>query len=75
MSLTEAQQQALAQGAAVPVNIAGQECVVLSRKAYEQMQKLLYDDSDWTPEEMRAVMARTMRDDWNDPRMDVYDQP
>jgi hypothetical protein len=75
MDLTTQQAQAVADGQPVPVVINGVRCIVLREDLYDRVKRAIdYDDSDWTDEEMRSVMGRTMADDWSDPRMDIYDE-
>ncbi len=76
MNLSNEQIQALDRGQAVPLTVDGRACVVIRREVYERAKPAIeYDASEWTAEEMRSVMARTMDDDWSDPRVDVYDEP
>lgn len=72
MNLTSDQVQALDRGDAVPIVVAGRECVVVRKEIYDRVMLAL---DEWSDEDMRAIMARTMQDDWSDPRMDVYDEP
>ena len=52
----------------------GQEYVVVRAEVYERLQQLVYDDSDWTPEEQLHLLAESgKRAGWDDPEMDVYD--
>ena len=39
------------------------------------VQKLLYDDTAWSPDEFRAHLARSAEENgWNGPGMDAYDK-
>ena len=50
------------------------EYVILSAEVYERLKNLLYEDSDWTPEEQLRLLAESgKRAGWDDPKMDVYD--
>jgi hypothetical protein len=54
----------------------GLSLVVMTADARQKLQKLIYDDSEWTAEEMRAVVARWLEDPetWGDPGMEIYDE-
>lgn len=80
IELTDQQQQELRQTGAGEVRIAdretGQQYVILRAEIYERLKGLLYDDSDWTPEEQLQLLAESgKRAGWDDPTMDVYDCP
>lgn len=49
------------------------EFVVIRADVLDRVQRLI-DDSDLTSEEMSSLMWSGMRDDWEDPAMDVYDE-
>ena len=51
-----------------------QEYVLIRAELYERIKTLLYDDSDWTPEEQLSLLAASGKQaGWDDPAMDVYD--
>jgi hypothetical protein len=50
----------------------GQEFVVVRADVFDRV-KILFDDSDLDPSEVLPLMWQTMKDDWEDPSMDVYD--
>jgi len=54
----------------------GVPVVLMTVDAREELQKLIYDDSEWTEEEMRAVTQRWLDDPegWGAPGMEVYDE-
>ncbi len=54
----------------------GLPVVVMTAAAREELQKLIYDDSEWTAEEMRAVAERWLDDPegWGAPGMEIYDE-
>lgn len=67
MELTADQLKAVGDGLPVPVVIDHTECVIIRRDVFEQAQKedaskTLYDDSDWTDDELRALAGRTVED-------------
>jgi hypothetical protein len=51
-----------------------QEYVILRAEVYDRLKGLLYDDSDWTPEEQLRLIAESgKRAGWDDPSMNAYD--
>jgi hypothetical protein len=50
--------------------------VLMTVRAREELRKLIYDNSEWTPEEMRAVAEQWLEDPegWGAPGMEVYDE-
>ena len=75
IELTEQQWQELKSGAPVVIDPRNKETYVLVRQdVYERIKGLLYNDSDWTPEEQLRLLAESgQRAGWDDPAMDVYD--
>jgi hypothetical protein len=61
MNLSPQQLQAIEHGEAVPITVGRTECVVIRREVYEQVRKL-YDDSELSHNELRAIAARTLDD-------------
>jgi hypothetical protein len=61
MNLTVEQQQAIDQGEPVPLTVDGRECVLIRKDVYEHV-KTLYDDSEWTDEELSLNAATTFED-------------
>lgn len=57
MILTTKQLQQLAQGQPVEVEIGGERCVLLTRKAFERVTSSEYDTSPWSVEEMDLLAA------------------
>src|SRR3990170_3609607 len=54
----------------------GVPVVLMTVDARQELQKLVYDDSEWTAEEMRAA-GRDQLDDpegWGAPGMEIYDE-
>jgi hypothetical protein len=75
--LTEEQQQKLESGQAVEVTDAqtSRPYVVLRKDVYERVRHLLYDDSEWTEDELRLQLARSAEDNgWDEPGMEAYDR-
>lgn len=77
--LSSEQRQALVQKPDGPLAVEDEQSnrvyVIISQDHFEKMQRLLFDDSDLTPDEMLAV-ARLALDDpegWGAPGMEVYD--
>jgi hypothetical protein len=53
---------------------AQEEYVLVPAKVYDRLKSLLYDDSDWSPEEQLRLLGESgMRAGWDDPDMDLYD--
>jgi hypothetical protein len=58
LDLTAEQRTALASGEPVPCVLNQTECVVLRKDVFERIQRVAYDDSEWTPDEMIALAER-----------------
>ncbi len=77
IDLTEEQREQLESGKAVDVSDSqsSQQYVILRKDIYERVRHLLYDDSDWTREELLDELARfSTVNGWDEPGMDVYDR-
>jgi hypothetical protein len=77
IELTQAQRQQLESGQAVDVtdSLTARPYVVLRKDIYERVRQLLYDDSEWTAEELRLQLARSSEGNgWDEPGMDAYDR-
>ncbi|MGC8638517.1 MAG: hypothetical protein ACP5XB_01420 [Isosphaeraceae bacterium] len=75
--LTEEQQQKLDSGQAVDVTDArtSRPYVVLRKDVYERVRQLLYDDSEWTEDELRLQLAGSAEGNgWDEPGMEAYDR-
>jgi len=76
IELTPEQRQRLERGQAVDVTDArtAEELVVLRKDVYDRVRRLLYDDSEWTHDELRLLLARAAAENgWDEPGMDAYD--
>ena len=74
MNLSMDQKQALQQGNAVPVVVETTDCVLLRRDIFDRVKALLYDDSEWTHDDLRKQLARSYEGSgWDEPEMDAYD--
>ena len=74
MNLTEQQKLAVRKGEAVRVQEEELECVVVRADVYDRLKHLPYDDSDWTADELRLMLARSAEaNGWSEPEMDAYD--
>lgn len=74
MNLTEQQRVAVRNGEAVRVQEEDLECVVVRADVYERVKQLLFDDSDWSDDELRRTLAKSAHaNGWNEPEMDAYD--
>ena len=77
IDLTELQRQELEGGKAVEVTDPQtvRTYVILRKDVYERVQSLLFDDSEWSEEELRLQLARSTKDNgWDEPGMDAYDR-
>ena len=77
IELTEQQRRQLEGGKAVDVSDAQSTCsyVLLRKDVYDRVRRLLYDDSDWTEDELRLLLAQSAKDNgWDEPGMDAYDR-
>ena len=65
IEFTEEQRQQLASGRAVDVTDShtAQRYVVLWQDVYEKTRHLMFDDSDWTEDDLRLQLARSANDD------------
>jgi hypothetical protein len=75
--LTEEQQQKLESSQAVEVTDAqtSRPYVVLPKDVCERVRHLLYDDSEWTEDELRLQLARSAEaNGWDEPGMESYDR-
>ena len=77
IELSAEQKQLLESGKAVEVTDpeTTRQYVLLRKDIYENVRRLLYDDSEWTDEELRLQLARSAMDNgWDEPEMDAYDR-
>jgi hypothetical protein len=77
IELTPEQRQQLESGEAVAVTDAetATPYVVLRKDVYDRVRALLYDDSEATHDELRAMLARSSAaNGWDEPGMDAYDR-
>lgn len=77
IELTAEQRQQLESGKVVEVvdPQTAQAFVLLRKELYERMRCLLYDDSEWTEDELRLLLAHSAKaNGWNEPGMDAYDR-
>ncbi len=50
----------------------GQEFVIVRADIFDRV-RLLFDDTDLTPNETLPLIWQSMKEDWEDPAMDIYD--
>jgi hypothetical protein len=77
VSLGEELLQQLQQAGELRVEDAlGVPVVLMTPDARQQLEKLAYDDSEWTDAEQNALMAEALDDPggWGAPGMEVYDE-
>lgn len=60
----------------LPIEVNGVQLVLMTVDARQELQKVVYDDSEWTKEEIRAAITPWFDDPdgWAAPGMDVYDE-
>ena len=76
IELTDEQRSQLENGHAVDVTDSetSKPYVLLRKEVYERVRHLLYDDTEWTVDEMRQMLARSAEaNGWNEPDMEAYD--
>jgi hypothetical protein len=76
IELTEEQRQELSEAEPTAIDPKTKQTYVLVRKnVYDRIKGLLYDDGQWTDDELRIVLARSAEANGrNEPKMDDYDQ-
>jgi hypothetical protein len=77
IELTDEQRRQLESGQAIDVtdSQSAQPYVLLRKEVYDRVRHLLYDDSEWTAEEMLQMLARSAEaNGWNEPGMEAYDR-
>jgi hypothetical protein len=62
LDLTTQQRNAVASGEPVPCVLDETPCVVVRQDVFERMQRVAYDDSELTAEEMIAMAERAFDD-------------
>jgi hypothetical protein len=77
IELSEELRRQLATGKAVEVTDpqSAQPHLILRKDVYERVRQLLYEDSDWTDEELRLQLARFAEaNGWDEVGMGAYDR-
>ena len=76
MNLTAHQMESVGRGEPLRFVDAesGQEFVVVRADVFDRVC-LEFDDSDPNPRETLPLVWQSMKDDWEDPIMDIYDTP
>lgn len=77
IELTEDQRQLLENGKAIEVtdSQSAQRYVVLHPDVYEKVRQVLYDDSDWSDDELRLQLGRSANGNgWDEAGMEDYDR-
>jgi hypothetical protein len=77
IELTDEQREQLEKGQAVHVTDSdtAHSYVLLRQDIYERVRQLLYDDSEWSDDELRQQLARSSAaNGWDEPGMDAYDR-
>jgi hypothetical protein len=78
IELTETQRQAIA-ASPQPAHLVDPQTmrnyVLIPADVYERLKSMLYDDSEWTADDMRQLLAQSAEGNgWNEPGMDAYDR-
>ena len=51
------------------------EYVLVRKELYERLRTLVYNDGEWTDDELRHQLAKSSEaNGWNEPSMDAYDR-
>jgi hypothetical protein len=60
----------------LPVELNGVQLVLMTVDARRELQHVVYDDSEWSADEMMSVVGSRLDDPdgWGHPDMDVYDR-
>ena len=76
IELTAEQRQELSVPEPIAIDPSTKYTYVLVRKnVYDRIKGLLYDDGEWTDDELRLLLARSAdANGWNEPAMDDYDE-
>jgi hypothetical protein len=77
IELTNEQRKQLETGQAVDVidSETARPYVMLRKDVFERVMNLLYDDSEWTEEQVRALLARAAKGNgWDEPGIDAHDR-
>jgi hypothetical protein len=77
ITFNDEERQRLKSGKAIDVTDSetDEHYVVLGKEIYERIRHLLYDDSEWSTEELRLHLARSSKENgWEEPGMDAYDR-
>jgi hypothetical protein len=77
-TITPELRQEIEQSGDQPVRLEDPETnksyVLISAEMYDRLRSL-FDDSDYDPREAYPLVWKVMKEDWEDPAMDVYDSP
>ena len=60
----------------LPVEVNGVQMVLMTVGARQGLHKVIYDDGEWTEDELLAIAAQQLDDPegWGAPGMEVYDK-
>jgi hypothetical protein len=76
-TITPEIRQAIEQAGNAPIRIEDPETktiyVLVKEEELDQLRSSQDDPNEMTPEELSLLMWDVMKEDWNDPSMDVYD--
>jgi hypothetical protein len=59
MTLSPDQASKLETGSAVPITIGKTACILVRQDVFDKLTSSVYDDGDWTDEEINLLAART----------------
>ena len=77
IELTDEQRQQVENGKAIDVTDSqtAHTYVLVRKDIYDRVRRLLYNDSDWTEDELRLQLGRSAKDNgWEEAGMDAYDR-
>lgn len=75
MNLTKEQFEQARSGLPVEIADQGDEFVLVRKDVYEKVQAIIPDDLPSIDEQRSMLRSMGEMAGWNDPDMDVYDQP
>jgi hypothetical protein len=74
MILSSDERTALQNGEVLRLLENGLECVVVRADVYDRVKMWMFDDAEWTDQDLKSALARSAEaNGWNEPGMDAYD--
>ena len=74
MILSSDERISLQNGEVLRLHENGLECVVVRADVYDRVKMWMFDDTEWTEQDLKSALARSAEaNGWNEPEMDAYD--